>query len=226
MLMTLRADFMGQALSHRPLADALQDGTFILGPMNRDELRTAIQEPAEKQGAAFEPGLVNRILDDVGQEPGNLPLLEFALTLMWDQLDQGWLTHAAYEDIGRVEGALARYAEKIFSGLSEIDQEKAKSEIEKAPMVDHVEGEAKQKESADYLQEEAFEKEWEEAVPAEKVEKEDKCEQEMEKSDGSKPVLKGSFCRAMNGNGLTNQIAGGGEDRDAESINPMIEAHG
>ena len=126
LLITLRADFMGQALSHRPLADALQDGTFILGPMNREELRTAIQEPAEKQGAAFEPGLVNRILDDVGQEPGNLPLLEFALTLIWDQLDQGWLTHAAYEDIGRVEGALARYAEKVFSGLDETEQEKTK----------------------------------------------------------------------------------------------------
>lgn len=126
LLMTLRADFMGQALNHRPLADALQDGTFVLGPMNRDELRAAIQEPAEKQGAAFEPGLINRILDDVGQEPGNLPLLEFALTLMWEQLDQGWLTHAAYDEIGRVEGALARYAEKVFSGLDKIDQENAK----------------------------------------------------------------------------------------------------
>jgi WD40 repeat protein/DNA-binding SARP family transcriptional activator len=126
LLMTLRADFMGQALSHRPLADALQHGTFILGPMNREELQAAIQNPAEKQGAAFEPGLVNRILDDVGQEPGNLPLLEFALTLMWDQLDQGWLTHAAYEEIGRVEGALAHYAEKVYTGLDENEQEKAR----------------------------------------------------------------------------------------------------
>jgi len=126
MLMTLRADFMGQALTHRPLADALQDGTFILGPMNRDELRSAIQDPAEKQGAAFEAGLVNRILDDVGQEPGNLPLLEFALTLMWEQLDQGWFTHAAYESIGRVKGALARYAEKVFNGLDDAEQETAK----------------------------------------------------------------------------------------------------
>jgi WD40 repeat protein/DNA-binding SARP family transcriptional activator len=126
LLMTLRADFMGQVLSHRPLADALQDGTFILGPMNREELQAAIQNPAEKQGAAFEAGLVNRILDDVGEEPGNLPLLEFALTLMWEQLDEGWFTHAAYENIGRVEGALARYAEKIYAGLGMDEQEKAK----------------------------------------------------------------------------------------------------
>ena len=46
LLMTLRADFMGQVLSHRPLADALQDGTFILGPMNREELQAAIQNLA------------------------------------------------------------------------------------------------------------------------------------------------------------------------------------
>ncbi len=126
LLTTLRADFMGQVLSHRPLADVLQDGTFIIGPMNRDELQTVIQDPAEKQGAAFEPGLVNRILDDVGEEPGNLPLLEFALTLMWDQLDEGWFTHAAYENIGRVEGALARHAEKVFNSLSEVEKEIAK----------------------------------------------------------------------------------------------------
>ena len=85
--------------------------------MNQAELRTAIANPAEGQGAAFEPGLVTRILDDVGQEPGNLPLLEFALTLLWERLDQGWLTHAAYEEIGRVGGALARYAEDVYLAL-------------------------------------------------------------------------------------------------------------
>ena len=79
----------------------------MLGPMNREELRAAIEKPAELQGAAFEAGLVNRILEDVGQEPGNLPLLEFALTLLWDRMQAGWLTHEVYDEIGRVEGALA-----------------------------------------------------------------------------------------------------------------------
>ena len=57
--------------------------------MNRDELQAAIEKPAELQGAAFEAGLVTRILDDVGEEPGNLPLLEFALTLLWDRMETG-----------------------------------------------------------------------------------------------------------------------------------------
>ena len=98
----------------------------MLGPMNREELRAAIEKPAELQGAAFEPGLVNRILDDVGQEPGNLPLLEFALTLLWDRLDQGWLTHEVYDEIGRVEGALARYADEVYAGLPRAEQEQAR----------------------------------------------------------------------------------------------------
>ncbi len=126
LLITLRADFMGQALTHRPFADALQEGSLILGPMNREELRAAIEKPAEMQGAAFEVGLVARILDDVGEEPGNLPLLEFALALLWERLDQGWVTHAAYEEIGRVEGALARYAEEVYIDLEQSARENAR----------------------------------------------------------------------------------------------------
>ena len=126
LLLTLRADFMGQALTHRPFADALQEGSLLLGPMNREELRSAIEKPAEQQGAAFETGLVARLLDDVGKEPGNLPLLEFALALLWERLDQGWMTHAAYEDIGLVEGALARYAEEVYTEIEESAQEKAR----------------------------------------------------------------------------------------------------
>jgi WD40 repeat protein/DNA-binding SARP family transcriptional activator len=122
LLLTLRADFMGQALAYRPFADALQEGAVMLGPMKRDELRAAIAEPAQVQGAAFEAGLVDRILDDVGEEPGNLPLLEFALTLLWEQAEDGWLTHETYDALGRVEGALARYAEQVFVDLAPDDQ--------------------------------------------------------------------------------------------------------
>jgi WD40 repeat protein len=126
LLLTLRADFMGQALAHRPFADALQEASLIMGPMNRDELRTAIEKPAELQGAAFEAGLVERLLDDVGQEPGNLPLLEFALTLLWERTSYGWMTHTGYEEIGRVEGALARYAGQVYEALDPEEKEAAR----------------------------------------------------------------------------------------------------
>jgi len=122
-LLTMRADFMGHALAHRAFADALQEASLMLGPMNGEELRAAIEEPATVQGAAFEPGLVERILDDVGEEPGNLPLLEFALTLLWERHSDGWLTHRAYEAIGCVEGALARHADQVFARLEDADRE-------------------------------------------------------------------------------------------------------
>jgi WD40 repeat protein len=121
-VLTLRADFLGQALSYRPFADVLQDAAEILGPMTPQELAQAIENPAHKAGVRFEYGLVERILDDIGDEPGALPLLEFALTLLWDWQSSTGLSHAGYEEIGRVEGALARYAEHVYHDLGSDEQ--------------------------------------------------------------------------------------------------------
>ena len=106
-LFALRADFLEEALRFRPLADGIQSGMFLLGPMTRAELRLAIEKPAEMQGVSFEAGLVERILDDVGDEPGNLPSLEFALTSLWAQQGARLITHSSYEAEGRVSGAAA-----------------------------------------------------------------------------------------------------------------------
>lgn len=124
LLLTLRADFLSQALSYRPFSNLLEAGTLMLGPMAHEELRAVIEMPAQKQGATFEPGLVNRILDEIGEEPGNLPLLEFALLLLWENQTDGWLTHNAYENIEQVEGALTRYAERVYRDLDKPAQEK------------------------------------------------------------------------------------------------------
>jgi WD40 repeat protein/DNA-binding SARP family transcriptional activator len=129
LLLTLRADFMGQALAYRPFADVLQGATVLMGPMNRDELRSVVEKPAELQGAAFEAGLVDRLLDDVGNKPGNLPLLEFALTLLWEHQDSGWLTHSVYDSIGLVDGALASHADQVFGSLDPDEQKRAKNAL-------------------------------------------------------------------------------------------------
>jgi WD40 repeat protein/serine/threonine protein kinase len=126
LVLTLRADFMGQALTDRPFADALQDADVKLGPMTRAELGRAIESPAAKKRVVFEAGLVDRILDDVGDEPGNLPLLEFALTLLWERRSGLRLTHSAYEAIGRVEGSLARYADEVYEQLTAEEQKQAR----------------------------------------------------------------------------------------------------
>ncbi|RMH74544.1 MAG: hypothetical protein D6681_23010 [Calditrichaeota bacterium] len=126
LVLTLRADFLGQALSYRPFADRLDGRTVLLGPMNRKELETAVVRPAETQQVTFEEGLVNRILNDVGGEPGNLPLLEFALTQLWERQEQGVLTHRAYDAVGGVAGALTRHADEVYEHLSEEEQARAR----------------------------------------------------------------------------------------------------
>src|SRR5215471_8707161 len=112
LVLTLRADFYGMALRHRPLADALQGRVENLGPMTRDELREAITRPAGL--VTFESGLVETLLDDVTSRPGSLPLLQFALREMWGHLDKPCMTRADYDAIGGVEGALAQRAQAIY----------------------------------------------------------------------------------------------------------------
>ena len=124
-LFTLRGDFFGQALSYRALADQLQDAVVNLGPLTRQELRQAVEEPAHKVALEFETGLVPRILDDVGDEPGNLPLLEFALTSLWEARQGNRLLHEAYEAMGCVPGAMAQRAERVFDRLSPLEQQAA-----------------------------------------------------------------------------------------------------
>jgi hypothetical protein len=120
--LTLRGDFVAKALAHRPLSDRLLDAQINLGPMTREELECAIRKPAEKTGLEFEPGLVRRILDDVGDEPGNLPLLQFVLKVLWDRRRGLVLTNETYDAVGGLRGAVATKADELFKGLSDAEQ--------------------------------------------------------------------------------------------------------
>jgi WD40 repeat protein len=122
-VLTLRGDFVGHVLAYRPLSDRLQDAQINLGPMTRAELQQAITAPAEQIGLSFEAGLVARILDDVGDEPGNLPLLEFVLKRLWEERHRGLLFHEAYQTMGCLQGAVARKAEEVFGHLSALEQQ-------------------------------------------------------------------------------------------------------
>jgi len=119
---TMRADFLGEALSYRPFADLLQNADIKLGAMNREELSQVIEKPADKLGVKFADGLVKSILNSVENAPGDLPLLEFALTELWSKRKGKELTHAAYEEIGEVQGALTTYANNQYQQLSPSEQ--------------------------------------------------------------------------------------------------------
>jgi hypothetical protein len=119
---TLRGDFVGSALAYRLLSDRLQDAQINLGPLTREELEYAICKPAEKIQLGFESGLVPRILDAVGGEPGNLPLLEFALKELWENRRGQLLLNETYDAMGELKGAIAKKADDFFGKLSLADQ--------------------------------------------------------------------------------------------------------
>jgi hypothetical protein len=107
------------------LASLLSSGTVLLPPMDRRQLRTAIVAPAERApGLSFEPGLVDRILDDAATEPGQLPLVESLLTELWARREGGYLTLRAYEEAGGVAGVVATHAEAVVAGFDAADGER------------------------------------------------------------------------------------------------------
>ena len=124
-VLTLRADFYGYALSCRSFSDALQGAVRNLGPMSREELQSAIIQPATLMQVKLEEGLVNKLIDAAWGNSGHLPLLEFALTQLWSQQLCGWLTNQAYTEIGGVAEALANHAEAVYAQLSEANRMRA-----------------------------------------------------------------------------------------------------
>ena len=103
-LLTMRADFYGKCGPYPALATVMSDHQLLVGPMTEDELRRAIERPAQLAGGEFEPGLVEILLQDVAGQPGSLPLLQFALMELWQRREGRRLTVAAYKAIGGLQG--------------------------------------------------------------------------------------------------------------------------
>ncbi|MCC2276038.1 trypsin-like peptidase domain-containing protein [Streptomyces sp. ET3-23] len=114
LVFTLRLDFLTSMRRFPALERACETSAFFVNKLSGEQLREVVLSPVDSfHGAVrFEERLAERLLSDAGRSPGALPLLEFALTLLWERQLQGVLTHAAYEEIGRVAGALATHAER------------------------------------------------------------------------------------------------------------------
>lgn len=121
-IITLRADFYDRPLQYSGLSELMRDNTEIVLPMSLPEMEEAIVEPAARYGIQFENGLVSRIISDVNQQPGALPLLQFALTELFNKRDGYLLKTTSYEAVGGVFGALARSAEELYQSLDSYSQ--------------------------------------------------------------------------------------------------------
>ncbi|CCK31054.1 hypothetical protein BN159_6675 [Streptomyces davaonensis JCM 4913] len=94
-------------------AEALSGTVQMVAPMTPSQLDEVVRRPIDAiPGMEFEPGLPELLVAEAGGEPGALPLVEFTLAELWDRREHGRLTHAAYREIGGVEGALSRYADQ------------------------------------------------------------------------------------------------------------------
>ncbi|MEM6503442.1 MAG: pentapeptide repeat-containing protein [Cyanobacteria bacterium P01_C01_bin.89] len=120
----MRSDFVGRCLEHRysGLAQRVQGGMVSMLPMEPDELRDAICQPAMGVGLTVEEALVTEILQDIQGAPGSLPLLQYALKELWQRRRKGELVLSAYQDLGGITGTLDRRATELYTSFDESQQ--------------------------------------------------------------------------------------------------------
>ncbi|MDX3709190.1 helix-turn-helix domain-containing protein [Streptomyces europaeiscabiei] len=117
-LIAVRSDFYARCAEHPRLAEALHGSGLLVGPMTADELREVVIGPAQAAGLIVERTLTARIVEEVLDEPGGLPMLSHALLETWRRRKGRMLTLAAYEAAGGVRGAIAASAEEAYGELS------------------------------------------------------------------------------------------------------------
>ncbi len=126
-VVALRADFYAQCGAYANLREALSRRQEFIGPMTAEEMRRAVEGPAQHGRWELEPGLVDLVLRDVGSEPGALPLLSHALLETWKRQRGRRLTLEGYAECGGVRGAIAQTAESVHQNLSPEQQTLARN---------------------------------------------------------------------------------------------------
>ncbi len=118
----IRADFYARCADYPELASLLEDNQVLVEPMTQADLRRAITGPAARAGLVLEPGLVETVLADLGEEPGVLPLLSHALFATWRRRRGSTLTLAGYQEAGGVRQAIAQTAETVYRAFNPTQQ--------------------------------------------------------------------------------------------------------
>lgn len=123
-VLTMRSDFIGECSVYQDLTDLINKSNYLIPQMTREDFRKAIEGPVRIGGASIEGALVEVLLDEVGNNTDQLPVLQHALMRTWDY----WMLQddpskpiatADYEAIGRMEKALSDHANEAFDELNE-----------------------------------------------------------------------------------------------------------
>ncbi|MDJ0705872.1 MAG: WD40 repeat domain-containing protein [Leptolyngbyaceae cyanobacterium MO_188.B28] len=127
MVITLRSDFWGETQQHEQLNQVIgSDQSVNVPAMTVAELRRAIAEPAKQAGYSLDEATIDLLVKDTEGREGALPLLQFALTRIWDGLSEGKTPTAMYREIGGVGGALAGKAQEMYDKLTDSEKEIAR----------------------------------------------------------------------------------------------------
>lgn len=121
-LVTMRADFYEACAAHDELRSAISEHQFLLGPLNADELRNAIEQPMLLSQGTVEPGLTELLLADMAGQDQALPLLQHALHQLWQAATDARLSVDAYRDLGGLQGALKKHADSVYQQLTADEQ--------------------------------------------------------------------------------------------------------
>jgi energy-coupling factor transporter ATP-binding protein EcfA2 len=121
-VLTMRSDFLGDCAQFPGLAEAINTGQYLVPRMSRDERRAAIKGPVTVAGGEISPLLLTRLINDVGDNPDQLSILQHALNRTWAYWQHqgsgdGPLALAHYEAIGSMTHALDQHAQKVYAEL-------------------------------------------------------------------------------------------------------------
>jgi hypothetical protein len=125
LIISVRDEFYSTFRAKATALARFEDGRVdVPTTLEQEDLMAMIEFPAEAVGLELEAGLKERILEDLTRagevQSSTLPLLEFALTQLWEnRSDDGRLTHAAYQRMDGVTGSLALWASRALDDLPE-----------------------------------------------------------------------------------------------------------
>ena len=129
-VLTMRSDFLGRCADFDGLAEAVTDAQYLCPRLSRDQIRSAIEGPAEVFGGKVESRLVAHIVNDMGTDPDQLPLMQHALMRLWEQArardpNAPELRLEDYDGEGGIKGSLSRHADEILAEVTHEIPERA-----------------------------------------------------------------------------------------------------
>jgi adenylate cyclase len=121
--LTIRSDFIGECAQFEDLAERICDALYLCPRLTRDQIVAAIEGPASVFGGSVEPSLIARIVNDMGTDPDQLPLMQHALMRLWDSAQKRdpkgpVLLLADYLAADGIKGSLSRHADEILAEIT------------------------------------------------------------------------------------------------------------